>query len=224
VRLLLRAWERIGELDPAVQSDVRQAIGWNVSQAELDAAGEPVQDVWAVVGQWTDDDGRLRTQRSWVVGRESGRMALVLQFAPGAQPFGESILAGTEQRATLVFHPGASKQRARFGARDGTVSALTARPAGCDAIESFLDGVSDALARSPWLGAFGCVLRDVTLAPGDDAWHVVDSAGKGLPLHGRAHWKSLAMTGGQRFDLAGEWDGRRLRPLGLFLDGGYRPA
>jgi hypothetical protein len=222
--LLLRAWERIGELDPALQSDVRQAIGWNVSQTELEAAGEPVQDVWAVIGQWTDDDGRLRTQRSWVVGRESGRMALVLQFAAGPQPFGESIVAGSEQRATLVFHPGAAGQRARFGAREGEVKAVTERLPGCDAIELFLEGASEALARNPWLSAFGCVLRDVTLAPGDDAWHVVDSTGKALPLQGRAHWTSLAITGGQRFDLTGEWDGQRLRPLGLMVEGQYRLA
>ena len=227
-RLLLRAWERIGELDPAVQSDVRQAIGWNVSQAELESAGEAVQDAWGVVGQWTDDDGRLRTQRSWVVGRESGRMGLVLQFAPGTQPFGEAILPGTEQRGTLVFHPGASRQRARFGTREGTVSAVTERLPGCDAIEAFLTGVSEQLARSPWLSMFGCVLRDVTLAPGAGAeagaWHVVDSDGKALPLHGRAHWTSLAITGGQRFDLAGEWDGRGLRLLGLMNEGRYRPV
>jgi hypothetical protein len=151
-------------------------------------------------------------------------MALMLQFAPGAQPFAEAILPGMEQRGTLLFHPGASRQRARFGVREGNVSAVTERVPGCDTIETFLEGVSEQLAGSPWLSAFGCALRDVTLAPGEEAWHVVDSAGSALPLHGRTHWTSLAITGGRRFDLAGEWDGRKLRPLGLFVDGGYRPA
>jgi hypothetical protein len=65
------------------------------------------------------------------------------------------------------------------------------------------------------------VLHDVTMVPGD-VWHVRDGDGRGLPLLGKPTWKLLAISGGSTIDLAGEWDGRRLRPLGMYCEGEYR--
>lgn len=222
LKLLMHAWRRIDELDPKLQSDIRQIIGWNISQEELLSSGEALPDTWCLYGQWIDDDGRLKTQRTWAVGRESGRTALLLQFAAGGQPFSEPVLPGTQQGGTLAFYPGAAKQRARFAKTNGDLAALNERLPGHRSIGEFLAAVSDSLARQPWLSAHGCVLHDVTLVPDEETWHVRDCDGCGLPLLGRSHWKPLAMTGGHPFDLTGEWDGHRLRPLGLVVGGEFR--
>jgi hypothetical protein len=223
-KLLLQAWQRIEHLDPALQSDVRQLIGWNVGQEEIEKEGEQVADAWIVFGQWVDDDDRVRAQRSWVAGRETGRTALVLQFSAGGQSFADSIVAGSEQKGVLAFYPGASQQRAKLLQREGNVAAVESRIPGHASIDEFLDATSESRARQPWLNAFGGVLHDVTLVPGEEAWHVRDGAGTALPLWGRDHWKLLAVTGGHPFDLTGEWDGDRLRPLGLFVDNRFRTA
>jgi hypothetical protein len=222
LQLLIRAWERIEQLDPALQADVRQWIGWTVRQDELQRDGEQVEDSWIILGQWVDDEDRVRAQRSWVLGRRTRRMALVLQFAPGRQPFPDSILPATEQRGTLVFYPGAARQRAKFNAREDKVTAIARRPPGAATIDDFLAGVGRQVASHPWLPAFGTMLHDVTLITQDDRWLVRDREAQSLPLWGRHHWKTLAITGGHPFDLAGEWDGYRLRPLGIFANGTYR--
>lgn len=222
--LLIRAWQRIQELDADLQSDVRQMVGWTISQDDIEQYGEQVSDNWIIAGQWIDDEERVRTQRSWVVGRQSRQIALVLQFSVGGQSFPEALLPGMQQEAVLACYPGASRQRAKFLRCEGQPEPVNARIPGHVSIEQFLTSVSDVLARQPWVNAFGCVLHDVTLVPGEECWQVRDAAGFGLPLLGRDHWKMLAVTGSHPFDLTGEWDGDRLRPLGVMMEGQFRPA
>lgn len=224
IELLIHAWQRAESIDPKLRQEIRQFLGWTVSQPELERDGEQVDDLWVVVGQWVDDEGRIRTQRSWLVGRETGRAALVLQFSAGGQPFPESIVPGGEQRASLVYYPGAVSQRAKFVNRTGTVESVTARFPGAATIDEFLDGIARQLARQPWLAAFGAVLHDVRVVPQAEAWRVVDLRGNSIPLSGRAHWRLLALSGGQPFDMTGEWDGHVLRPLGMYMDNTFRIA
>ena len=67
---------------------------WNMKAERLD-------DTWLVVGQWTSEQERLTVKRSWVVGRRTGRVALILQFAAGSQPFADPLVTGEEQPGTL---------------------------------------------------------------------------------------------------------------------------
>jgi hypothetical protein len=222
LKLLLFAWQRLDALAIPLQSDVRQILGWNVSQEELERDGERVQDSWVVVGQWVDSEDRIRAQRSWLLGMKSGRMALILQFAPGSQGFAESIVPGSRQDATLIFYPGASRQRAKIFKREGNVIPNSDRPPGMATIDDFFEKKARSIAIQPWTLAYGTMLRDMTILPRDDHWLARDCQGQVLPLSGGEHWKILAISGGQPFDLAGEWDGHRLRPLGYYRDGFYR--
>lgn len=224
IALLLHAWERIGELAPPLQSDVRQMLGWNVSQAELEQSNATVDDTWAVIGQWLDSDDRVRVQRSWLRGRATGLTALILQFAAGTQPFADSILPGSEQKGTLAFYPGAVRQRAKFLSREGVLQPMVSRVPGNNRIEPFLADVAEQVAQQPWLTTFGGVLHDVRFLPETDRWLVCDRDGAAIPLLGRDHWRLLAITAGHPFDIMGEWDGERLRPLGVFSNNIFRIA
>lgn len=223
IKWLIQAYDRIDALDPPLASDVRQTIGWNVSQAELEQSGDCIQDTWVVVGQWTDDDDRIRAQRSWVVGRKSGRWGLILQFSAAGQPFPESIVAGSEQAGTLAFYPGAARLRAKFVQRQGEVASCMARPPSFPTFEDFLAGVAALLAKQPWLDAFGGVLAEATLVCAD-TWLLRDRTGQALPLRGSNHWKLLAISGGHPCDIAFESNGDQLRLLGLFIAGQYWSA
>ena len=222
IALLLDAYRRVDLLEPAIAADIRQLIGWNVSTDEVDREGERVSDLWQLVGQWVDDDGRVKTQRTWALGRSSGRLALLLQFAAGAQPFAEPLVAGSQQAGTLVFYPGAARLRARFVSREGPPDAIAGAIAGHATIEDFLMSYSEALARQPWIDRMGGVLNNVVIVPGE-RWFVADVEGAALPLLGRRHWQALAVTGGERFDLAAEWDGRSLRALAIGFEGRFWP-
>lgn len=217
--LVLHAYNRLNTLEADLAAEVRQLVGWNVATEDVDRDGERVTDDWLLLGQYVADDGRVRTQRTWAFGTATGRAALLLQFAAGPQPFSEPLLPGARQRGTLAFYPGRAAQRAKFVSREGPPEPIVERPSG-SSIDGFLEDVARGLTRQPWLTAYGGMLREATVIPGEP-WHVRDAVGHALPLAGSEYWKLLALTGGHPCDLAGEWDGRRFRPLGAFVEDRY---
>jgi hypothetical protein len=184
--LLTYAFHRLDELDPPLCEDVRQAIGWTLTQEEVAAHGDVVTDDWLVLGQWVDDsDERVRTQRTWLLGARSGRHALVLQFSPMPMnpPFPEPIVPGVRQEADLAFWPSAYPQRARLAARHGAPVALQGHLPSAGTLDAALAGVARALARQPWIDRFLFVLAGVTPARDESGqWRVQDGTGAALPL------------------------------------------
>jgi hypothetical protein len=224
--LLLQAFEGLDTLDPALQADVRSLIGWTLKEDEVAAQGETVQDRWTVLGQRFEDveDARanLRSQRSWLQGASSGRIALILQFSMANRPFNESIIPGTAFEADLAFWPSAAPQRALIRKRHDAPLSRAAPFAGPTTMEAFLEGVADALARNPWLESFPCVLKEVMpMRAASGAWSVVDQSGHALPLSRGDHWKLLALSGGMPLDLAGEWTDEVLIPISTQCEDAY---
>jgi hypothetical protein len=220
--LLARAVRRLDALTPALAADVRAAVGWTLEREEVVAAGERVADEWAVVGQVVDDDERLRVQRSWLRGRDSGRAATVVQFAAGTARFAEALPPGTLFGAELAFWPGAHPLRALVNRRDGEVRPLTERLPGLVDVEGFLDAHAAALAQQPWIDRFPAGLGQVVpVRQGGETFVIVDRGGRALPLGGWSLWKLFALAGGGEVDLFGEWDGRALLPLGVLVEGRF---
>ena len=225
LELLIHAYRRLDELDAALASDVRQAIGWNIPQEEVDRDGERIEDRWVCIGQRTEDVERLRVQRSWLVGRATGRTALVAQFSVAAQPYAEAIAPGSEQQATLAYYPGAALQRAKFIARRDVAELGEPLP-GRVSLDGLLDDAAERFGRQPWLPLLGYVVAAATFVPpaGSTAerWHLRDAAGQALPLARGDYWHALALSGGAPCDVAVEWNGRELQPLGMTVNGSYR--
>lgn len=226
--LLTQAFRHLDDLDPPLQEELRQIIGWTSTTDDVSAHGTLVEDEWLIVGQWIESDElrpQMRTQRTWLLGTRTGRPALHLQFSALGAPFAEILVPTTRFRGALRFWPGAAPVRARIEARqaDG-VSSITEPLPGAPTIEAFLDQMVDLLARQPWQPQRRlCVLRRVTpacLAEGAQ-WWLQDSQGDALPLAGDDHWRLLAISGGRPVDVAGEWDGETVRPLGALADGRY---
>jgi hypothetical protein len=220
--LLIEAFRRLETLDAALQEDVRQAIGWTISQDEVAASGQRVEDNWMILGQVvSDEEQRVRTQRTWLLGISTQRPALILQFSAGGVSFPEAFPVGTCQRAELVYWPGASLLRARIENRRDVTPLC--QHFGTESIEAFLASVATQLARSPWQERFLCALRSVTpLYDASHHWHVRDGHGDTLPLSPSLdHWQLLALSGGAPIDLAAEWNGETLIPLGVLTDNAY---
>jgi hypothetical protein len=225
--LLTHAYRQSATLDAALRDDVRQLIGWTVSTDELEARGEALSDRWITLGQWVNDDDRVRVQRTWLLGQRSKRIALVLQFSVASQSFDEIFPPGACFDAELRFWPSAYPVRARVTSRASAASevvSLRERPPGHDSIEAFLATWAEAIGRQPWLDRLGCALLAVTpIATPDGAWLIADRAGVALPLAGDEHWRLLAISGGAPVDMLGEWSGESLLPLGVFAAGAYAP-
>jgi hypothetical protein len=222
LQLLLLAYQRIDLLPPDLQSEVRQLIGWNLQLSDLREQGERVEDDWIVLGQREEEEDRLRLQRTWLVGKASRRQGLILQFAPGLQPFAEAFIPGTVETGTLVFYPGTSRLRARFAERAGEPVPFRGSPPSLASINVLLDDYADRLAQQPWLSTVGALLEAVTLVPASGKWLVRDRDGRALPLSSSSTWELLAVTGGEPFDLFGEWNGFSFHPLAHLAQGIYQ--
>jgi SWIM zinc finger len=217
LRLLAVAYLRQAEMLPPLLATVRSRIGFSLRQADVLAGGEPVRDHWQVLGRRDFDQDRIRTRRTWLQGRKTGRTALVLSFAPDGQGLDDTLTVGTDADADLVFYPGAVQLRAVVLTKQDVPGG--GPPAG-DTIAGVLAGYAAALAADPWLDSWPAVL-EVTPAR-SPVLAVSDETGRALPLYPGAGdcWPLLAISGGRPVTVAGEWTPRGLWPLTAWDEGG----
>lgn len=204
LHLLLEGAKRPGELE----GEIRARLGWNQSQEDL-LAGPGFSDTWIVLGQRHYDQDHLEVQRTWLQGRDSGRSALILDFAPSGRPLPRQLRPGLQVSATACFY--ADDQRALL--RDAELQG----PAPAPRAGSLQDDFARQLSFHPWTEEFPAVLAPA--CPGPD----------GLILEGQlipyrqpfaGLWKLLALSGGAEVTVFGEWNGRQLRPLTVWSDWG----
>jgi hypothetical protein len=227
LHLLIEGFRHLEALPPATQADVRSLIGWTVSQDELLAAvpeGAGVRDQWLVTGQRVDDEDRIRVQRTWLRGRESGRDALVLHFAAFNQQLDRTFAPGTAFTGELVYFESAFPLRALVRSREEG-SPPPASPPACASISQAGEGYAAALAAQPWLEAFPVVLDGLVAFRDGDGWLVRDVEGTAWPVTPAfaRGWHLLAVSGGHPVTLAGEWDGRYLLPLACWTGTAFYP-
>ncbi len=219
--LLSEAYAAIDALDQPLADEVRTLIGWTLKEEEVVERGEAIEDDWIVLGERTTSEDRLRVRCTWLLGAETRRTALALQYATSMAGFSESFVAGTAQRATVVYWPGTHPRRALVRERSGRHREWQQPLPGAGTIADLLQSVAAALACQPWLDRFPSLLGDVVPVLVNDRWLVQDANGDALALVSGDHWMLLALSGGSPVELAGEWDGRALRPFGVVTGGRY---
>ena len=219
LHLLAVAYRRQGELPPPLRETVRSRIGFSLRQADVLAGGDPVRDHWQVLARRDLEQDRIRSRRTWLRGRKTGRDALLLSFAAAGQALDDSLAVGTDADADLVFYPGAVPLRAVVLARhDGGGGG---GPPDGGTIAGLLAGYAAALSADPWLDSW---LTVVAVTPSRaPAPAVRDAAGDALPLHPGAGdcWPLFALSGGHPVTMAGEWTPRGLWPLTAWDEAGW---
>jgi hypothetical protein len=96
-----------------VKADVMAALGWPMDKAEVQARGETISDDWRVLGQrLIEREGRLLERRVWLQGLNTGRAALMLDYAQGGRGFETAWVSGGAYRTALSFYPGRASLRA----------------------------------------------------------------------------------------------------------------
>jgi hypothetical protein len=217
LRLLAVAYREQEKLSPALRDTIRSRIGFTVRQADVLASATPVRDQWLVLARRDLDQDRIRTRRSWLRGRRTGRPALVLSFAASGQSLDDSLTVGTETDADLAFYPAAIPLRALVATRHDTIRPGT--PPGTT-IAGLLAEYATALGGDPWLDGWPAVLEATPARAPVPC--LSDSTGDALPLHPGAGdcWPLFALSGGRPLTVAGEWTPRGLWPLTAWYEGG----
>jgi len=169
------------------------------------------------------EQDRIRTRRTWLRGRKTGRDALLLSFAAAGQALDDSLAVGADADADLVFYPGAVPLRAAVLARhddsDGGAPPGAGPPDG-GTIAGLLGWYAAALAADPWLDSWLAVVEIIPVRGPVPAVRGAD--GDSLPLHPGAGdcWPLFALSGGRPVTLAGEWTPRGLWPLTAWDEAG----
>src|SRR5262245_529549 len=211
--LLTHAFRRLDQLPPTLQHDVRGLVGFTLERGEVIDHGDIVADRWHVLGITEEQEEKLRSQRTWLIGHSTRRPALILQFAIGGAGFAERLLPDSLVDADLAFWPSAWPLRALVKERRAGDEPRPPIPA-VDRIELILRQWAEALAANPWLDRMPVAARHLLpLRGAAGRWFVEDIDGQRLPLRGNDGWRLLALSGGWPLDLTGEWDGYALLPL-----------
>ncbi len=211
LRLLATAYRRRSELPSGLTDTVRSRIGFTVRQADVLADGERVTDRWEVLARRDTEQERIRTRRTWLRGRATGRFALVLSFAAAGESFDASLRVGTANDLELAFYPGVLPLRALVVSQENTRPC--ASPDGGTAGD-LLASWAEALGQDPWLESWPAVLTAVTPVR-SPVPALAGADGAALPLHPSAAdcWPLYALSAGAPLTVAGEWSPRGLWPL-----------
>jgi hypothetical protein len=213
LQLLIDAWRNVEKLPPELGDEVRTVIGWTQSQEEL-RERPGLRDAWQVIGRRQAQDDKLRVQYTWLHGARSNELALVLEFAVGAQPLPAIYSLGQVLELDLVFFDGVPALRALEKARHSSAARRLVLPPAAD-IAILQTSRAAALARNPWLGSRPFVLGPVRpVLQGDLLW-LEDASRRRIAVSERfpLQWHLLALAGAGELSLFGEWDGAEFEPL-----------
>lgn len=211
IHLLTGAAARLDQLPPELAATVRNRLGQSLA-AEQVLATAPVRDTWQVIGvrDFVEEE-RLSTRRVWLVGRETGREALVLSFAAPGQALSADLLLGTAIDADMCFYPGAAP-RALVATRHAPAQRC-AEPGPVLTVAQALDRLAEALGRDPWLASWPMLVH-ACVVPGEK-WSLVDGSGAALRVLGE-WWDLVGAAGGVPTTLAVEWSPAGITPLAVF--------
>ncbi len=216
--LAIEGYRRIETLPAENQADLQNLVGIVKKQEDLQDA-PCIFDTWQVLGREVEEEAGLRTQRTWLRGQNSARLALVLSFAPLGGSLDGSLIPGTALPAELVFYPGAYPLRALVRSREPAQS-MPLPISGSDSLLQATAGYAAALSAYPWLERYPMVLSGMRPQFNEGEWSLVDSQNRCIPLakHFAQGWTIQALCGGHPAGLFGEWNGERLFPLSMWTE------
>lgn len=226
IYLIVKGFRNIDDLPAPLQDDLLSLSGMNFKKADV-VEGPSISDYWLVAGQSeTKEEGNLTARRTWLIGEESKRNILVLDFAWGGGFYEIAFKLGTVVQGEVAFYPSAYPQRVLF-----KNSTPVDRPFdlhnGYATLSAFAKDYAQAVGQFPWLNQFPAFLKNVVPLPNslrDDTFVFVDNERKQLPISvdEKRGWELVAMSGGHPSSVFGVWDGQLFHPLSAVVNGKFR--
>jgi SWIM zinc finger len=221
--LFTKAFQKFEILPENLQDDILIQAGMTVKKEDL-FAQQGVTDDWFVLGQIeTDEEDNLTSRRAWLIGRESGKIALVLDFAFGNIGFQTAWINGSAYRAEVVFYPAAFPLRVAVKTIEPT--SVFSQIVGFQNFTQFLNAYSTAVAQNPWLETYPVLLAQVIPVFYEKRFYLIDTEQKQLALvvdkNDEKCWQLMALSGGKPIAVFCEWLNGKLYPLSIFSEGRF---
>lgn len=222
LHLLVEAYARLDQLPLEQQADVRTAIGFTEKKADL-LSQDGTLDRWLALGRHTElnTEENLFAQRTWLLGLQTGKMALLLDYAHQSvfHTLDRSFPPATWLQTACVYYPSAYPLRAVAKNRESVAAELSDLPHVQPTLRSAFGAYAAALSANPWLERFPMLVANVTPFYENNALVLVDSNSEALPIDEQDTTRLarlLAVSGGAPMTIFGEYDGRAFLPLSAF--------
>ncbi len=220
--LVVKGFEKLEELPEKLQKEILSLSGINTPKDEL-LSQKGIEDEWMVVGQFEGMNiDHAAVRRTWFLGQETGKYALVLEYDYRNEGFPFHWPKGRVFKGEMLFYPSIFPMRAIMRNHQITEHAVDGW-GGCENMEEFLADYAKTLGQNPWLVDYPIAFTNVYPQMNDGVLYLVDENQKGIPLLnvGSSNWKILALSGGNPIEVFGEWTGEVLNPLGIVADYRY---
>ncbi|HCE43502.1 MAG TPA: hypothetical protein DET40_08130 [Lentisphaeria bacterium] len=219
--LLMQGYGRIASLPQDTQQDIRNLIGWPQDQDEI-LAQDGISDRWLILSGTFEEEGRLKSRKTWLYGENTSQFAYLLDYAVGNSPFDAGLPTGSAMEGELVMFKGSYPRRALIKKRTERLQTFKTANAGTSITKAYVS-YSDNLLRNPWTEVFPFFLKDVVPHLQDDVLLLSDPEGFSVPVSPVfvENWQLIGLAGGRPVSVFGEWDGRFLFPLGVCWESGF---
>jgi hypothetical protein len=216
--LLLKGFKNIQQLPPALQQEMLNQAGINVKKEELIGV-KGVQDTWLVIGQTEgkDEDTNLFYRRTWIAGEQTQKVALLLEYAWGTNPYETNFKPGNQFRGEVVYYPSAHPLRVTLRNFQTVVEPFLVN--GFADFDVFSKQYAKAVGNNPWLLVFPAILDEVVPVFEKNDFYILDKNKKMLPLKTKetTAWTLLALSGGQSITVFGAFENQVFQPLSAIL-------
>ena len=213
VQMLVEAYRRREQLPTTLAAEVRVQIGWTQDQESV-LGGDGLRDTWEVCGIRRSGDEQLMTQFVWLVSQTTGAPALILEFAPGTQPFRTVATLGETFEAEVAYFDAAVPLRALIKTRGpGHLATTLAHATTVNELETRVAGV---LALNPFAERWPAVLGPVTAAFDGERCVLKDGRSRLATVRGFHHgWHLVALSRFEPVTLFGEWTPEGFDPVSV---------
>ncbi|WP_044201922.1 SWIM zinc finger domain-containing protein [Flammeovirga sp. OC4] len=220
--LLIKTFNNYDQLSPLWQQTIKTLVGWNQSTKELinDPEAECVEDHWLVVGQETSEREGITTQKSWLLGLQTNRNALILSFKTNYSSFDHSLSTGMLFEGELKFFPSITPLRAVVSKQKLNLNELICLPHFMENINEVYQQRAEKLIKNPWeLEQLVC-LESVQLVLQKKENVVCDTFQNYITIEEECPEDVLlnwyALEGSSPSKIVGLFRNGKLLPLGLF--------
>jgi len=227
IYLLIESFNRLDQLPPLVQEEVKARIGWNIQTKDLlDREDiDTIKDHWLVLGRQTTIEEGLTMQKNWLWGLKSQKKALVLNFSFGGMAIETPILPGTIAHANLAFYPSHTPLRATVKDYISTVDYLPEAIYGSNSWDDVHAKAVDILAQNPWIDTVPMLIEQVRVVFHQGKYYLQDASETIVMIDAAVNqeqiWKLLAITGGNAVSLMVLYQFDSVIPLGIVQNYDY---
>ncbi|MDI9859060.1 SWIM zinc finger family protein [Flectobacillus roseus] len=227
IYLLIESFNRLDQLPPLVQEEVKARIGWNIQTKDLlDREDiDTIKDHWLVLGRQTTIEEGLTMQKNWLWGLKSQKKALVLNFSFGGMAIETPILPGTIAHANLAFYPSHTPLRATVKDYISTVDYLPEAISGSNSWDDVHTKAVDILAQNPWIDTVPMLIEQVRVVFHQGKYYLQDANETIVMIDAAVNqeqiWKLLAITGGNAVSLMVLYQFDSVIPLGIVQNYDY---